>query len=132
MEVPVPVSTDRTQPTFHWFALANVDLLEDTASDKNTTYATGTAMFCNKGTADGKKTLEIRQPATKNYTKQGIHVQLQKIKLNDSKLKKQLDIELSQTKLKLNLKIFFCIHNCLNLKFLQRKLYWVHGVHSTH
>ena len=89
-------------------------------------------MFCNKGTADGKKTLEIRQPATKNYTKQGIHVQLQNIKLNDSKLKKQLDIELSQTKLKLHLKIFFWIHNCLNLKFLQRKLYWVHGVHSTH
>lgn len=64
-------------------------------------------MFCNKGTADGKKTLEIRQPATKNYTKQGIHVQLQNIKLNDSKLKKQLDIELSQTKLKLHLKSFF-------------------------
>ena len=56
-------------------------------------------MFCNKDTADGKKTLKLRQPATKNYTKRDNHVKIQNIKLGESEPTQKAKYQITQTEL---------------------------------
>ena len=43
-------------------------------------------------TVDGKKSLVLWRSATKNYIKQGNHVQIENIRLGDSNPKKELQL----------------------------------------
>ena len=110
-----------TDKNFHWFALDNIDFLEDTPTGTNTTHATGIAMFCDEnGNTIKKMPLKLQRPPSKNYTKDN-DFNIQCCKLTEEKPKKKIDIELSQGQVNdaNNLKDFSWVLGCLNLDRLR-------------
>ena len=66
-----------SQNTFVWFALDNIDFLEDTASGKDTLHGTGIAMYHSEAANNPKEPLQLKRPADKKDTKNRDGVDIQ-------------------------------------------------------
>ena len=80
---------------FTWFALDNIDFLEDTASGKNTLHGTGIVMYQNECTEDIKTPLVLKRPPNRDTDR--VEMPVQYCKRIDIKPKKKLDFKLTES-----------------------------------
>ena len=115
----LPVSKTESKQ-FHWYALDNVDFLEDTPNGMNTTHATGIVQISsNNDNVSRISYPELKRPSSKNYVNQIQTIPMHQYKLSDPKPKKKLDIELKSKELDVDFKNFSWVLGCLNLDRLR-------------
>ena len=66
-----------SQNTFVWFALDDIDFLEDTASGKDTLHGTGITMYQSESTNNPKEPLQLKRPPDTKDTKNRVSVDIQ-------------------------------------------------------
>lgn len=106
---------------FHWYALDNVDFLEDTSNGMNTTHATGIVQLSSGGDSFRIPHPDLKRPSSKSYVKQYQTIPMHSHKLSDPKPKKQLGIEVTNKELSFDFKNFSWVLGCLNLDRLREK-----------
>ena len=78
------------QNSVTWFALDNIDFLEDTASGKNTSHGIAIAMYQNEEPSTRKKPLSLQRPPNKSETDKNVDIKSPVLQQNRHKTEKEI------------------------------------------